>query len=251
MPASRHLRSLVIFSALALSAGCGPGTSPQSVPTNPTPPTATDNDPAGQLASRAAAALDRTYIAAYEYIPAGAPARTLTVLVATDGTWRVDVPRGAMSGTADISIVRNAAGLYQCSLGKTATCVKVGTLATTADPKVQHVFVDWLSVLTDRDQAISVGLSRNLAGSAGTCYSVEPSAAALKAPMDAGILCYRDDGTLTAAAFTWGSVKLMADPVQPPPTAPLPGPIVPGKPLPLIAPPTPTPTASASPSASR
>jgi hypothetical protein len=237
-----RLRTLLAVALLAGLTGCGSSGGPGLVTPATTAPVDPD-DPAGLLASRAAAALDQRYVAAYRYTPAGGPPRTVTVLVALDGTWRVDIPHGAMSGTVDVSVVRTDQGLYQCQLGANAICVKVagvdGRLGASIDPKVEHIFVDWLSVLTDREQAISVAKSQNLPGSTGLCFSVQPSAASLNAPMDPGILCYDDDGTLTAAVFTWGSVRLTADPVAAPPTTPFPGPVVPGEPLPLIAPPTP------------
>ena len=37
-------------------------------------------------------------------------------IVATDGSWLVTVPGGALGGTADIAIAGTKNGLYQCAL---------------------------------------------------------------------------------------------------------------------------------------
>src|SRR5437667_158506 len=81
----------------------------------------------------------------------GRPARTVAVTVATDGSWLVTVPGGALGGTADIAIAGTKNGLYQCALAPPGGCVRVagpdGAVPTRNDPRVHHLFTDWLGAL--------------------------------------------------------------------------------------------------------
>jgi hypothetical protein len=184
----------------------------------------------------------------------------VTVTVAADSSWLVVIPGGALGGAADIALANIPAGLYECSLASTSGaapaavppgCFRVGNrdsqLPARSDPRVQHVFTDWLQVLTNREVALSVDVAAPLPGSPGQCFSIEANSAALGAPVDPGIYCYDEKGTLTAAALALGTLTLASAPAPAPPTVSLPGPVVSGSPLPLAAPPAP----SAAPSASR
>ena len=57
-----------------------------------------------ELAALAAAAQDRHLVAQYVYSRSGKPDRTIVFTSANDGSWRVDVPGGALGGTADVSM---------------------------------------------------------------------------------------------------------------------------------------------------
>jgi hypothetical protein len=239
---------------LALT-GCG-GDSPagsaatgsaSAVPTAPTQARA-------QLAARAAAAQDRHMVATYRLSKPDQPDRTVLVTLATDRTWRVDVSGGALGGTADVSVARTKDGLYQCALPSVgqvvqAGCVRVGgpdaRLGSKYDPRVQHTFTDWLTVLTDQRAALAVSPARPAKGVGGECYSVESSSASLAAPLDLGVYCYAADGTLTGATLGFGTLALDGSPAAAPATVSLPGPMVGGDPLPTA---TPSPSVSASPS---
>jgi hypothetical protein len=239
----------IALGATAL-AGCGttPPVLPDATPGDGTAATA-PADPWGQLAGRVAAARDNRYMAAYTLQSRGRPARTVAVTIATDGSWLVAVPGGALGGTADIAVAGTKAGLYQCALTAPAGCVRVanqdGALPSRNDPRVQHLFTDWLGGLGNRDAALSVAAAAPLSGSRGQCYSVEANSAALTPPVDPGVYCFDEKGTLTAAALAFGTVTLASALAPAPPTVTLPGPVVPGAPLGTAAPPSP----SASPSA--
>jgi hypothetical protein len=235
---------------LAAGAGCtgrppvtsGAAASGTAVPTAPA-------DAWGQLAARVAAAQDKRYVAGYTLTAKGRAPRVVTVTVALDGSWLVSIPGGALGGTADVAVADSRAGLFQCALGGSSPgCVRVagstGRLSARFDPRIQHLFTDWLGVLADRQVAISVDVATTLAGARGRCFSVEPSSASLAAPVDAGIYCYDTDGTLTAARLSLGTLVLAGTPAAPPPSAALPGPIVPRDPLPVAgAPPAASPSA--------
>lgn len=201
-------------------------------------------DPWGQLAVRVAATRDNRYVARYTLAVKGRPARTVTVTVAADNSWLVVLPGGALSGTADIALVNTPAGFYECALTTPAGCFRVGNrdsqLPARNDPRVQHVFTDWLQIFTNREAALSVDFTAPLPGSRGQCFSIEANSAALGSPVDPGIYCYDEKGTLTAAALALGTLTLAATPAPAPPTVSLPGPVVPGSPLPLVAPPSPS-----------
>jgi hypothetical protein len=240
----------VALPAIALG-GCSNG-SPD--PKTSQSPALSPLDARTRLAGLAAAAQDRHFFAGYALSQSGREVRNVMVVLATDGSWRLDIPGGALSGQANIAVAGVRDGLYQCRLpgsGTTsASCVQVtgsgGVLPSGVDPQLQHPFTDWLDVLTDRRAALSVAAAQPLPGARGTCFSVEPTAAALLAPIDAGIYCYDPDGTLTAVRAGFGTLVLNT-PVSPaPPTAVLPGPITTGDPLPLVAPPAPPTTASPS-----
>jgi hypothetical protein len=228
----------------AVLAGCTskPPILPDQTPSNrgPTGPA----DPWGQLAGRVAAARDSRYVAAYTLQSSGRPARTVTVTIATDGSWLITIPGGALGGATDIAIATTPAGLYECALGASTNCFRVanpdGALPARSDPRVHHVFTDWLRALGNRDAAISVDTAAPLPGSRGQCFSIEPNSAALATPVDPGVYCYDEKGTLTAAAIPLGTLMLAAAPAPAPPTVTLPGPVVPGGALATAAPATPT-----------
>jgi hypothetical protein len=280
-PAAGRIAVIALTFALLVAsttlAACGTGRPPQldggSVPSSvPTAPT----DPAGQLAGLAAAAQDRHYVAGYTFKSSGHADRTVVVSVAADRTWTVNIPGGALSGGADVSIVGTKTGTYQCVLGGAATslatanqptappstpasgspstsattpttptryaapaCVKLAAagkaIASRYDPVIEHVFADWLSVLSDREAPISVFHASALAGSTGACYSVEPSAVSLAPVVDAGIFCFLPDGTLTAATLAVGSLTLTGALAAGPPSDALPAPIVAGPAAPIKA----------------
>jgi hypothetical protein len=252
--ASQPVRSLALALALlGLAAGCGgqppvrPGAAASGSPVPTTPA-----DPWGRLAARVAAAQDKRYTAGYTLTSKGRAPRMVGVTIAQDGSWLVTIPGGALSGAADVAVADSTAGLFQCAVsGASPGCVRVagprGKLPARWDPRVQHVFTDWLGVLADRQVAISVDSANPLPGARGQCFSVEPSSASLAAPVDAGIYCYDTDGTLTAAALGLGTLVLAGTPAAAPPTAGLPGPIVPRDPLP-VAGEAPAASPSASPS---
>ncbi|NLU80329.1 hypothetical protein HCA58_18490 [Micromonospora sp. HNM0581] len=235
--------ALVVPASLA---ACSP-----DPPTEPAPtPTAVPR-PAGpgaardELAALAAAAQDRHLIARYRLRADGATDRLIVFTSANDGSWRVDVPGGALGGTVDITLVAVAAGLYQCALPSAvrpepAVCVRLGepddTLPRRLDPRVQHPFTDWLDVLTDRRAPLSVSPAMAPPEATGTCYSVETTAASINPPLDVGIYCFDADGTPTGVRVAFGTLTLAAPPEPAPGTVQLPGPVVEGEPLGLAAP---------------
>lgn len=212
-----------------------------------------------------AAARDRRYVAAYTLVTRGRADRTVLASVATDASWRVDVPGGALGGGADVAIVGDTTGTYQCLLGGSGTtlaaittspasgypaptCVKVAAaghrVPARYDPIFEHMFTDWLDVLTDREAPISVFTASPLSNSTGTCFSVEPSAASLAPPIAPGIYCFLPDGTMTAAAISDNTLTMAGPPAPAPPSTTLPAVVTPGPAAPTKAPPAPVPSAT-------
>ncbi|MFG1891823.1 hypothetical protein ACGFIR_28615 [Micromonospora sp. NPDC049051] len=229
--------------------------------TRPTPTSAPA--PAGldaardELAALAAAAQDRHLVASYTLRAPGAPDRTILVTSANDGSWRVDVPGGALGGSADVSFAATADGLFQCALPSAArpepaACVRLGdkdeAVPRRLDPRVQHPFTDWLAVLTDRRAPLAVSPAQPPSGASGACYSVETTSASINAPLDVGIYCYGPDGTPTAVHAAFGTLLLVGTPAPAPATVQLAGPVVDAEPL-GTATPDPTGEPSASPGA--
>ncbi len=240
------IRLVSTLSALALvTVGCGgPNTAVVTPSTNPTPSLpAPEPDARTRLAGQIAAAKDERYTASYLLTGPDNVGRTVTVVLAQDGSWRVDIPGGARGGTVDVSIAGNSDGVFQC----TSSCVWVAApgepIPAEIDPRVHHLFTDWLDVLLDRQAALSVAPADPLPGSQGTCYSVEPTTVSLTPPMDSGIYCYLDNGVLTAAQFSPGVLVLIGEPGPAPESVALPAPIAPAGTSPVpTSPPPPSPT---------
>ncbi|WP_155369385.1 hypothetical protein [Catellatospora vulcania] len=249
----RAVLSLCLLAACWSVSACGGGT-PQTAPTSAAPVStvaAEPTEPRAQLAARAAAAKDLRQVALYTFKAPKRPDRRVVITRAVDGTWRIDVPGGAHSGAVDIALVFAGGTLHQCALAAGnhpySGCVRIaGALPAKADLKIQHLISDWQHMLTDRRLALAVAEVAPLPGARGRCYSVESSAASIALPLDAGIYCYEADGTLTAAKVGFGTLLLEGTPGLAPPSVQLPGPVVPGNPLPLNAPPSPKPSASTS-----
>jgi hypothetical protein len=253
-----RLVAVTVAASMAVSTtGCGRGTPVIATPASSATTQAQALEPRAQLAARVAAAKDRRYVAGYTLTSAGRPVRSVVVSVAQDATWRVDVQGGALGGTADVAIIGRPEGQYQCPLVPAGSgCVRVAgadrKLPASVDPRTQYPFTSWLDVLTDRQVALSVATATTIPGAAGTCYSVEPAMTALQPPIDSGVFCYSDDGMLTAAKLPVGTLMLVGQPTQAPPTVVLPGPVVAAQPLSTAPPPPPpSPSASANPSPSR
>jgi hypothetical protein len=229
--------------AIALLAACSPTVTPAGADTSSTsaaPPTGGPTDARSRLAARAAAAKDRRYKLGYTLTPpANSPNkanRSVLVTIATDGTWRVDIQGGALGGTADVSIAQRPEGQYQCTLtGAAAGCVKVAEkgkkIPPAIDPRVQNPFTSWLDVLTDRQVPLTVSVANPLPASTGQCFAVDPAVTAVQPPIEGGVLCYTDDGTLTAAKMPFGTLVMAGQPGPPDSTIALPGPVTNGAPL--------------------
>lgn len=230
----RQLLSLAGAAAcLAAATACSPATG-----TPPAPPADASDSPPPRalLAAHAAAAKDFVGVLAYRLVTEGRPDRTVTVVRAADGDWRVDVPGGALGGGADIAVVGHGGELFHCVVGLGPHCVRVSELSAEFDPMAQHVFTDWLEVLTERTAPLAISEAEPLDGVAGTCFSVESSTASLVAPVDPGIYCFGADGVLTGARLSFGTLTLAGDPRPAPDSVELPGPVVDGTPLPTASP---------------
>ncbi|GGN74168.1 hypothetical protein GCM10010112_44030 [Actinoplanes lobatus] len=227
-------------------AGCGGESAPEAVPETAASVADPEPEARDQLAGLAALALDRRYAALYTFDVGDGSPRDVVASVADDGTWRVDIPLGALGGTAGVTIIKVAAGVYQCGLTTSTqpvspTCIRVAERGDKVprryDPKVQRLFRQWLTVFTDRKAPLAVSAVRPLAGAqGGTCYAVDSVSAALDPPVDVGIYCYSADGLLTAARVEYGVLKLVRQ-VAGPPTLQLPGPEVAGEPMGMSSPP--------------
>ncbi|GIG58893.1 hypothetical protein Lfu02_32650 [Longispora fulva] len=245
----RPVRALLALCVLAVPlSGCSDGPPPK--PGAAATRTVAPQEPRAQLAGLVAAALDHRYTASYTYTPKGQPARKMDVALGVDGSWRIDIPNGALGGTANISMVSVKDGVYQCGVAPVtapatpgpATCVKLAApVPGKYDVRVQHLFTDWLPPLTSRSAALSVAVAKFEAP--GSCYSVESTSASIAAPVDPGTYCFSPDGVLTGARIAAGTLVLVGAAAAPPASVPLPGPVSGGPALQLAAlPPAPTPT---------
>jgi hypothetical protein len=236
-----------VLSALATAlltvgvSACGdsaPAEEPQPTESVSYPPP--DQDARVALAARAALAEDHRFSAIYTLQTRNSAPRSVLATVANDGTWRVDIPSGALGGTTDVSVAQLPSGVFQCAIPSATnpispSCVRVAApgkkIPHSYDPRVQRVFRQWLPVFTDRQAALSVTAAQPLAGSTGSCFSIDSISASLSAPVDVGIYCYADDGLLTAARVSFGTVTIAGPPAPPPATINLPGPVTGGEPM--------------------
>ncbi|WP_067509916.1 hypothetical protein [Actinoplanes sp. TFC3] len=251
-PVSRALSALAASLLTAALAGCG-GSEPAAQPPASGSPSASadagDENARAELAARAALAVDYRFAALYTLDVVGEAQRSVMATVANDGSWRVDIPGGALGGTADVAIAQTEAGLFQCAIPSatnpliTPACVRVADKGERVpkkyDPKIQRLFRQWLPVFTDRQSALSVNAAQPLPGSTGDCYSVDSNTASLSAAVDIGIYCYSPEGLLTAARVNFGTITIAGTPAAPPSTIELPGPVSGGDPLGLASPPPP------------
>ncbi len=112
-------RVLPTLAAALLTAGvsaCGdaaPAAGPTSAPVSSAPEA---EDARVELAARAALAEDHRFAALYNLDAPGFAQRSVLATVAVDGSWRVDIPNGALGGTADVSIAQTEAGVFQCAI---------------------------------------------------------------------------------------------------------------------------------------
>jgi hypothetical protein len=178
----RLLPAVLLAGLLAACGNPAPASDPGTAPT-PAPSLPADGGQARiDLAARAALAQDHRFAALYTWDVDGQAPRSVVATVAADGSWRVDIPGGALGGTADVSIVQTAEGVFQCALPSATNpanpaCVRVAEvnkrLPDRYDPKVQRLFRQWLPVFTDRQAALSVVPALPLPGAQGQCYSVD------------------------------------------------------------------------------
>ena len=237
------------FVPAVLLAGCLAACGDAAAQPTPTPSESIAPDMSAariDLAARAALAEDHRFAALYTLEQNGQQ-RSVVATVATDGSWRVDIPGGALGGTADVSIVQTPEGVFQCALPSATNpvnsgCVRVADpnkrIPREFDPKVERVFRQWLNVFTDRQSALSVVPAAPLPGSQGSCFSIDSISASLKAPVDVGIYCYADNGLLTAARVGYGTLSLVSVAAAPP-SVDLPGPVLGGEPMGMESPPPP------------
>ncbi|MGA8113538.1 MAG: hypothetical protein WCA46_07755, partial [Actinocatenispora sp.] len=227
----------------ALLTGCSGSDQQLAGSGHPTPsgtPHHAVGTPAEQLAGLVAVAADRHYTATYRYVPKGRSARTITVTLATDGTWRVDVPGGGLGGGRDISVAATRAGVYQCGAADPASCEQVAgrghSVPPRYDPRVERLFTRWLPTLGDRAAALSVADAPAPRGVPGRCFSVEPTAASLSSPVPSGVYCLAEDGTVTGARLGLGTVTLTGRPASAPGSVSLAGPVTAGAAVPTRSP---------------
>ncbi|MGY0231229.1 hypothetical protein [Longispora urticae] len=246
----RPVRALLALSVLTVPlSGCSDGPPPKQGDPAPTRSVA-PQEPRAQLAGLVAAALDRRYVTSYTYTPKGGPARKIDVTLGVDGTWKIDIPNGALGNTANISVVGTKDGTFQCGVALVtapatpgpATCVKLAApVPAKYDVRIQHLFTDWLPPLTSRSAALSVAAAKFEAP--GSCFSVESTSASIAAPVDPGTYCFQADGVLTGARIGAGTLVQTGAVASPPVSVALPGPVSAGPPLQLAAlPPAPSPT---------
>lgn len=241
------LATALLTVGVAACGDSGPAAGPSPSPSLSAP--APDQDARLALAARAALAEDHRFSAIYTLETRDSGPRSVLATVANDGTWRVDIPSGALGGTADVSIAQLPAGIFQCAIPSAThpvspSCVRLAAAGKRVprayDPRIQRVFRQWLPVFTDRQAALSVTAAQPLKGSSGSCFSIDTISASLSAPVDVGIYCYADDGLLTAVRVKFGTLTIAGAPGPAPPTIDLPGPVTGGEPMGLDAPP-PTP----------
>ena len=239
---------------MALS-GCGgtasgpPGAEPSVAPhpSGGETPVIGSLEAENDLVVRAAAAVDRHFTADYTLTRDSGDPVTVAVSLAGDGTWQIDIPGGASGGKADVTMVYNRQGYYQCVDAKKTSCMDVTDddgIDRRYDPLVPHLFSDWLTMLRDRKLAVSIAYTKRLHGldKTSSCYSLRHNSIEVGVPVPEGVYCLRADGTITGAHASFGTLLLTGDPAAAPEHITLPADISDDDPLSTKAPPKPSKT---------
>lgn len=205
-----------------------------------------------QLVSAAAEAIDRTYTADYQLTkPDGTTGGTVRVSKTVDAL-RYDhtYPGDATTYPHTATLARTGDGTFRCITGANGSgCVQTGPKDAKLpdEPRLAHAFADWLPTLASRSAALSVEtVSANDAGlpaAAGACFSLERLTSSVEPPVDLGVYCFDDLGTITALKLSSGSL-LLTTAAAPPETITLPTSVTPNLPDVVIPPPSPSPVPS-------
>ena len=208
-----------------------------------------------ELAALAAAAQDRHLVAQYVYSRAGQPDRTIVFTSANDGSWRVDVPGGALGGAATSRWPPRSTGCSSApcrrSAGRSRRAAYASVTATTRsragrppDPASAHR----LAGRAHRPaRAVGGGPGQRAGGRHRHLLLGGVHFGVAQRPADVGIYCYDRDGTTTGVRTGAGTLRLAAPPGPAPATVQLAGPVVVDRdPLDTAAPPTPDPSDSPS-----
>lgn len=252
----RKIAAVVLFTlAAATLSACGGSSGDTAVPSpSPAPPPTSDRAPIGttsaaaELAGLAAAAKGRQYSAVYELTRPKREPVDVTVEVAADDRWSVEIPGGAKGGKADVTIARNRDTYLQCVDAKPDVCAPIATkdeeIPAKVDPVIQHVFTDWLDVMLNRSSPVSVAHADDLKGSQGECFWLERNSVTVSSPIPNGVYCLRSDGIVTAVKSEFGLLRLDGEPAEAPSKFKLPDTDDDATPLSTSAPPKPTPSKS-------
>ena len=204
----------------------------------------------GELAGVAAAAKDKHYTAEYKFVRDGQSPVTVRVVRATDGTWRVDIPKGLQGGKVDVTMAWNRTGYYQCVDQDEIVCVNVagkdGKVPSAVDPRVQHIFTDWLDVLLKRNAPLAVTKISRIDGASkdSDCFKLRRNSVTVSAPLPDSVYCIEPNGTITAVDTTFGTLTLDGELLDASSKITLPGKTANDKPLGTSPPPKPSPSKS-------
>lgn len=223
---------VLLVALAATAAGCGGSGSgtPPGAATSPPPsatssagasttPTATPA-PAAQLAALAARAGRATYTARYRLLDAAAGGAAVAVYRGARAL-RVDIARG---GAVAVLLI-TPSGSYACRTAVARpTCFSVAgagrPLPAVFDAGLQRVFSGYLAALAGDAGAYTVARAGTTPAGAGVpagrCFSVRGGATAPAPRAAPGTYCLADDGTVTAARFPSGSLRLLRVDAGPP-----------------------------------
>lgn len=252
------LRHLPAIALVVMLMGCSATASaPHEEPEPSVMPRPTGSEPVigsikdrGQLASAAAAAKDKHFTAEYTLTRDGQSDVTVRVMRATDGTWRIDIPKGLHGGKTDVTMAWNRTGYYQCVDQDEVVCVNVadkdGKVPSSYDPRVQHVFTDWLDVLLERNAPLAVTKIKRIKGASkdSDCFSLRRNSVRVSAEIPDSVYCIEPNGTITAVDTTFGKLRLDGELLDASPRITLPGKTTNEKPLGTSPPPKPSPSKS-------
>ena len=145
--------------------------------------------------------------------------RTVTVTLAADGTWRVDIPGGALGRPADVVDGRPRRGRVPVLLGRRRAAS--GWPAAGAAPCRSGRSTRRCSTCSPTGSTALVDRARRaLGGAAPAAARRRPAPASrwsrprssIAPPIDPGIYCYGDDGMLTGVRTRFGTLTLAGPP---------------------------------------
>ncbi|MDX6275469.1 MAG: hypothetical protein QOJ92_2679 [Frankiales bacterium] len=197
------------LSLTLLAAGCA-DSKPRAVQTpTPTPSETAPPIPAatalGQLASLGAAA---SYSATY--VVTGSSPGTARIFRTRNG-FRFELTTGKPGNRRKAVLIRTPSGSVSCTIAPTPmTCLLVALgnkpVPPLFDAGLQHVFSDYLVVLSKPSTAVRVSAAVAESPQDGACFRVAPT----KAPLvvATGTYCIAPDGVVTRVIYPSGQVVL-------------------------------------------
>lgn len=169
--------------------------------------------PAQQLAVRAALAGDQTFTADYRLTDTNGGQATAKVSKLADSLrFEISYPATDATVAHTVTLLQNSSGIFRCistTTGKGCLLAAKPGEDLPNDPRLQHVFGDWLPKLANRSAALSIEATTTFGTVRGDCFSLERVTSSVAPPVDTGVYCFDADGLVTGVRLDAGTLELV------------------------------------------